>query len=138
MEKEKQEVNLSSSRFFNRELSWLAFNERVLEEASNTKYPLLERLRFISISSSNMDEFYMVRVAGLKGMVAENISSTSPDGLSPSQQLDAIIPAVNRLASIQQECFKEIREEQKDQTVCRRATFCTVKRPFGLNRSRKG
>ena len=111
MEKEKQEVNLSSSRFFNRELSWLAFNERVLEEASNTKYPLLERLRFISISSSNMDEFYMVRVAGLKGMVAENISSTSPDGLSPSQQLDAIIPAVNRLASIQQECFKEIREE---------------------------
>ena len=111
MEKEKQELNLSSSRFFNRELSWLAFNERVLEEARNTKYPLLERLRFISISSSNMDEFYMVRVAGLKGMVAENISSTSPDGLSPSQQLDAIIPAVNRLASIQQECFKEIREE---------------------------
>ena len=111
MEKEKQELNLSSSRFFNRELSWLAFNERVLEEARNTKYPLLERLRFISISSSNMDEFYMVRVAGLKGMVAENISSTSPDGLSPSQQLDAIIPAVNNLASIQQECFKEIREE---------------------------
>jgi polyphosphate kinase len=111
MEKEKQEPNLSSSRFFNRELSWLAFNERVLEEARNTKYPLLERLRFISISSANMDEFYMVRVAGLKGMVAENISSTSPDGLSPSQQLDAIIPAVNRLASIQQECFKEIREE---------------------------
>jgi len=111
MEKEKQELNLSSSRFFNRELSWLAFNERVLEEARNTAYPLLERLRFISISSSNMDEFYMVRVAGLKGMVAENISSTSPDGLSPSQQLDAIIPAVNNLASIQQECFKEIREE---------------------------
>ena len=111
MANEKLEVNSSSGRFFNRELSWLAFNERVLEEARNTKYPLLERLRFISISSSNMDEFYMVRVAGLKGMVAENISSTSPDGLSPSQQLDAIIPAVNRLASIQQERFKEIREE---------------------------
>ena len=115
MEKEKQEVNLSSSRFFNRELSWLAFNERVLEEARNTKYPLLERLRFISISSSNMDEFYMVRVAGLKGMIAENISSTSPDGLSPSQQLDAIIPAVNNLASIQQRCFKEIREELRQE-----------------------
>ena len=85
---------LSSNRFFNRELSWLAFNQRVLEEARNIKYPLLERLRFISISSSNMDEFYMVRAAGLKGMVSEGISNTSPDGLSPSKQIEAIIPTI--------------------------------------------
>jgi polyphosphate kinase len=102
---------LSSDRFFNRELSWLAFNQRVLEEARNIKYPLLERLRFISISSSNMDEFYMVRVAGLKGMVSEGISNMSPDGLSPSKQINAIIPAINKLAFIQQESFKEIKEE---------------------------
>jgi polyphosphate kinase len=105
---------LSSDRFFNRELSWLAFNQRVLEEARNIKYPLLERLRFISISSSNMDEFYMVRVAGLKGMVSEGISNMSPDGLSPSKQLEAIIPAINKLASIQQESFKEIKEELRN------------------------
>jgi polyphosphate kinase len=105
---------LSSDRFFNRELSWLAFNQRVLEEARNIKYPLLERLRFISISSSNMDEFYMVRVAGLKGMVSEGISNTSPDGLSPSKQIEAIIPAINKLASIQQESFKEIKEELRN------------------------
>ena len=104
----------TSTRYFNRELSWLAFNQRVLEEARNTEYPLLERLRFISISSSNMDEFYMVRVAGLRGMVAENIPNYSPDGLSPSKQLDLIIPAVNKLASIQQECFKEIKEELRN------------------------
>ena len=90
----------TSTRYFNRELSWLAFNQRVLEEARNTEYPLLERLRFISISSSNMDEFYMVRVAGLRGMVAENIPNNSPDGLSPSKQLDLIIPAVNKLSLI--------------------------------------
>ncbi len=102
------ELGPDESPYFNRELSWLQFNQRVLAEACNPAYPLLERLRFLSISGSNLDEFMQIRVAGLVGQVQRGLDAPSLDGRSPSQQLAAIRAKLVELSGIQQSIWREV------------------------------
>ena len=104
----------SPERYINRELSWLAFNTRVMEEAYNTAHPLLERLNFLSISASNLDEFYMVRVAGLRGQVNAGVTAASDDGRTPAQALVAIHERAHALMQDQQRCFAALLAELRE------------------------
>lgn len=113
----------SPARFSNRELSWLAFNQRVLEEAGNVRHPLLERLRFVAISANNLDEFYSVRVAGLVGQDRAGVVTPSPDGLTPAQQLAAIHERARALIDGQQEAWQGLR------AALREAHLMMVDRP---------
>ena len=112
-----REVTAGTHRFFNRELSWLAFNWRVLEEATNPRVPLLERVRFVSISATNLDEFYTVRVAGLRELVREGNATHSHDGLSPSEQLVLINADARRLMAAQQSAWNKLKREMEAEGI---------------------
>ena len=105
------------SRYFNRELSWLKFNQRVLEEAANSNHPLLERLRFLSISGTNLDEFFMVRVAGLYGQIVRKIEELSIDGRTPSEQLAATVKAADALMAQQQRLWKQLKRQLAKENI---------------------
>lgn len=110
-------IAVPGERYFNRELSWLGFNQRVLEEAENPSHPLLERLRFLSISGSNLDEFFMVRFAGLKGQLLQNVEMRSADGLTPAQQVQAIAASADRLMADQQRVWHSLNQKLRDADI---------------------
>jgi len=110
-------LKTAPERFINRELSWLAFDQRILEEARNQKHPLFERLRFLSITANNLEEFFMVRAAGLKVQIRAGISGRSMDGLSPQQQLDNLRGRSAALVTEMQKTWKDLRKEMTAQNI---------------------
>jgi len=118
----------SPKRYFNRELSWLFFNTRVLAEAKNVDVPLMERVRFLSISASNLDEFYMVRVAGLRTQILAGMNAESFDGYTPSRQLQKITKRAGKINKSQGECWRGLRAALEDEGI-------TVKTVASLSKS---
>tara|TARA_Y100000768_G_scaffold59586_1_gene40241 strand:- start:1989 stop:4148 length:2160 start_codon:yes stop_codon:yes gene_type:complete len=114
--KHKSLYDLSES-YINRELSWIAFNQRVLDEANNINHPILENLKFLSISGSNLDEFYMVRVAGLHAQVDEGITIKSADGMTPQEQLEEVNKKANLLMANQQKTWKTLKEKMRKKNI---------------------
>jgi len=108
---------LPQKRYYNRELSWLLFNTRVMEEAQNPRVPLLERVRFLSISASNLDEFYMVRVAGLRTQALAGMTRLSADGLSPTEQIDLISEKAGKIVAQQGQCWADLVDELSHQDI---------------------
>src|SRR3954451_10193770 len=108
---------VGASLYLNRELSWLAFNARVLHEALDSRVPLLERVKFLGIFSANLDEFYMVRIAGRRLQAAAGVVQRPPDGLTPFEQLEAIEAEVARLTRLQRECLGGLLEELEAHNV---------------------
>jgi polyphosphate kinase len=124
------ELMSSADRFVNREFSWLQFNRRVLDEAANMRQPLLERLRFLSISATNLDEFFMVRIAGLAAQVRAGVALRSADGRTPQEQLDFVLDEVSRLQAEQQGRFRILRDELVQENI-------EIVRPSGLSEPEK-
>ena len=110
----------SESKFVNRELSWLEFNQRVLEEACDPSIPLLERLKFLAITASNLDEFFMVRVGGLQMLDDQGSTKLDPSGLTPGQQLELIGERARRMVGDQYRCYERELEPALDQVGVRR------------------
>src|SRR5579864_2501175 len=104
--------------FINREISWLKFNERVLEEAGDETNPLLERVKFLSITASNLDEFFEVRVAGVLQRIEDGYSTPGPDGLTPEQELELLVPKTKEFVEAQYSCWNErLRSELADNGI---------------------
>src|SRR5687768_8995872 len=101
-------MTLDPSLYINRELSWLEFNARVLHEAFDPRNRLLERLKFLAIFNTNLDEFYMVRVAGLRRQIAAGVQHTAADGMTPAEQLAAITERVAELVELQRKCLYDV------------------------------
>ena len=105
---------MNKSDFINRELSWLAFNERVLTEAADESNPLMERVKFAAIFSSNMDEFFMVRAAGIKEQISYGYGKADPSGLTPKAQLKAIHKKASELVLLQEDIFDSLNSSYKN------------------------